>query len=80
MSTALKYIMLDHNRPVIFSGMIEHAAMARALKSEFPGLDITSAGFVDGLRIDAAFGKSISMNMAASPADLEMINKLGSDT
>lgn len=76
-SSAMKYIMLDGNCPIIFPGHIEHWVMANAMKEVFATKEVTSAGFAYGLEVQAAGGNSISLKKVSKDQDTDVINNLG---
>jgi len=70
-----KYIRVG-DKILMFDTSIEHSTMARMVKSEWPGLDPVSAGFVDfdydkekQYVVAVCYGKSMSLNLSSQEED-----------
>lgn len=69
-----KYVIMSspvHGEfPIIFPSSIKHSMIVKSIKSEYPGISCTSAGFVDIVSNDiSCYGSSTSLKIKSRPED-----------
>jgi hypothetical protein len=70
MSKEMKYVIINHTMPILFTKVIEHF--------KFKNLNPTSAGFCKITKTDKfeanCYGESIGLNIKSNPEDDKIIN------